>query len=294
MTPVIAPPGTVDAHFHVWDPARREHAWLAGLPSLVRRFDVADLEAVARPCGVDRAVLVQVLDDLDETREFLELAGPDPYVAGVVGWLDLTRPDVADQVASLRSGPGGHKLVGFRHLVQDEPDPAWLERPDVVAGLAAATGEGLTFDLLVRPVQLPAAVAVARRLEGARVVLDHGAKPPIATGDDSPWRAGVRELARLEYVSCKVSGLVTEAGPGWTADSVRPYVEELLELFGPERLIYGSDWPVLADVATYAEVVEVARGALVVLGPGELDDVFSRNARRVYQLDGAGPAGPAS
>ncbi|MHB1782726.1 MAG: amidohydrolase family protein [Acidimicrobiales bacterium] len=281
----------VDTHVHVWDPATREHAWLDQLPALQRRFGVADLEAVARPCGVDQVVLVQVLDDSEETSEFLRLAGSDDFVAGVVGWLDLTAGDVVQQIAALRAGPGGHKLVGLRHLVHDEPDPAWLEREDVAAGLEAAVGEGLAFDLLVRPREIPAALAAARHLEGARLVLDHGAKPPIASRDDAAWRAGVRELARLEHVSCKISGLVTEAGPGWTSGAIRPYVEELLEWFGPTRLMFGSDWPVLTAVASYQDVVEVARTALAALSVSELENVLANTARHVYGLDVAGELG---
>jgi L-fuconolactonase len=206
-------------------------------------------------------------------------------VAGVVGWADLTSPAVADEIGRLRAGPGGDLLVGIRHLVQDEPDPDWLGRPDVRRGLRAVCAAGLTYDLLVRPGQLPAALAVTGALGNVRFVLDHGAKPEIAHRRLEPWASLIRALAARPNVICKVSGLVTEAGPGWRRDQIAPYVDHLLDCFGPTRLLFGSDWPVCTLAASYAEVVAVARDALALrLGPAELRAVFAANAVSAYGL----------
>ena len=277
----------VDAHHHVWDPVARRHAWLDGFPALNRAFSLADFERASRPEEVTASVLVQVLASTKETEAFLALAaGPGP-VAGVVGWTDLTSPAVAEELARLRALPGGSALVGMRHLVQDEPDPGWLLRPEVRRGLRAAGAAGLAYDLLVRPRQLPAALAVAGELDDVRFVLDHGAKPPIASGALEPWASQIRELAARPNVSCKVSGLVTEAGPGWRPAQVVPYIDCLADAFGPGRLMFGSDWPVCTLAASYADVAALAREALAArLGPAALDAVFRANAISVYRLDG--------
>ena len=275
----------VDAHHHVWDPAAARHAWLDGLPGLNRPFSLADFERVGAPEGVAASVLVQVLASAGETEGFLALAAASDLVAGVVGWADLTSPAAADEIARLRAGPGGDLLAGIRHLVQDEPDPDWLGRPDVRRGLRAVGAAGLPFDLLVRPGQLPAALAVTGTLGDVGFVLDHGAKPDIAHGRLEPWASLIRDLAARPNVSCKVSGLVTEAGPGWRPSQIARYVEHLLDCFGPGRLMFGSDWPVCTLVAGYGEVVAVAREALDRrLGAAELHAVFAANAISAYRL----------
>jgi L-fuconolactonase len=281
----------VDAHHHIWDPAAARHAWLDGLPALNRPFSLADFAQAGGPEGVTASVLVQVLASAAETEGFLALATASGLVAGVVGWADLTGAAVGDEIARLRAGPGGDLLAGIRHLVQDEPDPDWLGRPDVRRGLRAVGAAGLPYDLLVRPGQLPAALAVTGALGDVRFVLDHGAKPEIAHGRLEPWASLIRDLAARPNVSCKVSGLVTEAGPGWRPSQIAPYVDHLLECFGPGRLMFGSDWPVCTLAAGYAEVVAVAREALASrLGPAELHAVFAANAVTAYRLaDGPVP-----
>jgi L-fuconolactonase len=277
----------VDAHHHVWDPAARRHAWLDGLPALNRSFGLADFDRASEPERVTASVLVQVLASTEETEEFLALAAGTGPVAGVVGWTDLTSPAAGDEIARLRGLPGGNRLAGIRHLVQDEPDPDWLRRPEVRRGIRAVGAAGLVYDLLVRPHQLPAALAVTGELADVTFVLDHGAKPPIASGALEPWASQIGELAARPNVSCKVSGLVTEAGPGWRAAQIVPYLDHLVEAFGPGRLMFGSDWPVCTLAASYAEVVALARDALAVrLGQAELDAVFRANAINVYRLDG--------
>jgi L-fuconolactonase len=280
----------VDAHHHLWDPAARRHAWLEGLPQLRRPFTLADYRAAAAAAGVTASVLVQVLASAAETGEFLALAaasagGGPPVVAGVVGWADLTREDLGDELDRLRGLPGGDLLVGLRHLAQDEPDPGWLDRPDVKRGLRAVGAAGLAFDLLVRPAQLPAALRAAAELPDVRFVLDHGAKPEIAAGRIEPWAGLVGALAGLPNVACKLSGLVTEAGTGWSAADFLPYVDRLLDSFGPGRLMFGSDWPVCLLAASYPEVMALALDTLGGrLSPGERDAVFGANAAGVYGL----------
>jgi L-fuconolactonase len=281
---------TVDAHHHVWDPGTRRHAWLDGLPGLRRRFWLGDYAGVAGPEGVTASILVQVLNSTAETEEFLALAdgsagGAGPAVAGVVGWADLTRDDIAGELGRLRAGPGGGRLAGLRHLIQDEPDPGWLARPEVGRGLRAAGAAGLAFDVLVRPAQLPAALKVTADLDDVRFVLDHGAKPDIAAGRLEPWGGLIGELARRPNVTCKLSGLVTEAGPGWTPETFAPYVDRLLECFGPGRLMFGSDWPVCTVAASYHEVTLLARTLLGGrLSPAEMDAVFGGSAVAAYGL----------
>jgi L-fuconolactonase len=280
----------VDAHHHLWDPAARRHAWLDDLPRIRRPFTLADYRAAAAPEGVTASVLVQVLASAGETGEFLALAagsaeGGPPVIAGVVGWADLTREDLGDELDRLRSLPGGHILAGLRHLVQDEPDPGWLDRPDVRRGLRTVGAAGLAFDLLVRPAQLPAALRAAADLADVRFVLDHGAKPEIAAGRIEPWAGLVGALAGLPNVACKLSGLVTEAGTGWSAADFLPYVDRLLGSFGPGRLMFGSDWPVCTLAAGYHEVMALARDILGGrLSPAERDAVFGANAVGFYRL----------
>ncbi|GAA1221028.1 amidohydrolase family protein [Kitasatospora nipponensis] len=281
----------IDAHHHVWDLARRPQPWLDAPESTVirRGFGLADLAPLARAAGIERTVLVQVLPDLTETREFLALAAADDLVAGVVGWVDLTAPGIADTLADLRQGTGGASLVGVRHLVQGEADPAWLVRPDVRRGLRAVADAGLCYDLLTLPHQLPAAIETVQALPEVSFVLDHLSKPPIARGGPQPWAGRLRELAREPNVSCKLSGLVTEADrERWTVADLRPYAEAALDAFGPGRLMFGSDWPVCLLAASYEQVVSCAKELTDHLEPHERAQVFGDTAARVYGLLGAG------
>jgi L-fuconolactonase len=277
----------VDAHHHLWDPGAARHDWLAGFPALQRRFDLTDFEQASVQPGIDASVLVQVLNSSTETVEFLNVAATaGGRIAGVVGWTDLTSPGVADDLARLKEQPGGDRLVGIRHLVQDEPDPSWLTRPDVYRGLRAVGAAGLTYDLLVRPQQLLAAIKITTALPDVRFVLDHGAKPEIASGSIEPWMTLTDELSRRPNVTCKLSGLVTEAGPAWSQAKIAPYVDHLFDSFGPRRLMFGSDWPVCLLAASYEEVFGLARALLTrLLGPSEVDEVFGANAIWHYRLE---------
>ncbi|MFC3897903.1 amidohydrolase family protein [Lentzea rhizosphaerae] len=272
----------IDAHHHLWDLSARPQEWLDELEVIRRDFGPEDLCAVAGPAGVDATVLVQVLNDVDETAEFLAVAGNSDLIEGVVGWVDLTAPDVAEQLDRLRSGPGGDRLVGVRHLVQAEPDPHWLLRADVITGLRAVRDAGLAYDVLTRPHQLPAAVEAVRTVPDLVFVLDHLSKPDIAGRSLEPWATHLAALAASPNVTAKLSGLVTEAGPQWTVADFRPYVDVALEAFGPERLMIGTDWPVCLLAASYEEVLVVAEELTSGLSAAERDLVFGGTAERVY------------
>jgi L-fuconolactonase len=277
----------VDAHHHVWDLAVRDQDWIKGpeLQPLRRDFGVADLAPQARAAGVDRTVLVQTITVPEETPEFLALAAESELIGGVVGWTDLTRPDVADELARLRELPGGRHLKGIRHQVQGESDPEWLLRPDVRDGLAAVAEAGLVYDLVVLPHQLPACVRAADGHPELTFVLDHLGKPPIATGAMQPWATAVRVLAALPNTVCKLSGMVTEADHAkWTVDGLRPYADTVLDAFGPGRLMFGSDWPVCTLAASYGQVVDAAEELTGGLGAEERAEIFGGTATRVYRL----------
>jgi L-fuconolactonase len=247
----------VDAHQHFWDPARADYPWMTG--ELRRRYGPEDLAPLLREHGVAGTVVVQARHSLDETRELLAVAAATSFVLGVVGWVDLTG-DVAGQLAQLDG-----ELAGIRHQVHDEPDPAWLLRDDVQRGLGAVAEAGLVYDLLVRTRELPAAVETARRHPGLTFVLDHAAKRPQA---DDAWAEGVAALAALPNVRCKLSGLFTEFDPAGT-------VAYVLGRFGPERCLFGSDWPVCLLAAGYGD-------ALAVVGDDE--NVLGGTALRTYAL----------
>jgi L-fuconolactonase len=280
---------TVDAHHHLWDPARRDYPWMAGdaLAPIRRSYTLDDLRRVtATVPEVSATVLVQTVSSVAETEEFLATAaGSDGLVAGVVGWVDLTAPDVANQLARLRALPGGELLVGIRHQAEDEPDPRWLLRADVRRGLAAVTAAGLAYDLLVRPPQLAAAVELAGLLPSARFVLDHAGKPPIAGGELDPWAAAIASLSQRPNVFCKLSGLVTEADrASWRVADLRPYAEHVLVSFGPERVVFGSDWPVCELAASYERVAAATAELTTCLSRAERAQVFGGTAIRAYGL----------
>jgi L-fuconolactonase len=279
---------TIDAHHHLWDPAVREYGWLAGavLDPIRHAYRVADLRVHAQQSGVDGTVLVQTLSDVGETVDFLGMADANrDLILGVVGWVDLTDPDVASTLGSLRDGPGGDRLVGIRHQVQDEDDPAWLTRADVLRGLAAIAEAGLAYDLLVLPHQLDAAIAAVTEVPQGRYLLDHAAKPPIAAGQREPWASRIRELAAKPNLACKLSGLVTEANwTQWTIEDIRPYARIVLAEFGPDRVLFGSDWPVCELASSYAGVTELARELCAELSEAERAAVFGGNAAQWYQL----------
>jgi L-fuconolactonase len=295
-------PMVIDAHHHLWDLTAREHRWLMGgqpwatdeeLAQLRRSFTLADLVPVAAAAGVTGTVVIQTADEPWETPDLLALAvGLDPYtnreapgglLAGVVGWTDLTAPAVADAVASLRALPGGEFLRGIRHPVLMEPDPGWLARPEVLRGLRALAAAELSFDVITLPHQLPAAVTAARAVPELTFVLDHLGGPPVTDQEASngPWATAIGSLAALPNVTCKLSGVHSDP---LRASDLRPYYQTVLAAFGPDRLMFGSDWPVSTLVAPYDQVCGLYRELTADLSAAEAAGIFDRTARRVYRL----------
>lgn len=281
----------IDAHHHLWDLAAREHRWLMGgqpwasddeLARLRRSFTLADLAPLAAAAGVAGTVVIQTVTEPWETPDLLALAGG--LLAGVVGWTDLTAPAVADAAAGLRELPGGEFLRGIRHPLLGEADPGWLARPAVLRGLQALAAAGLSFDVVALPHQLPAAVTAARSVPELTMVLDHLGGPPVGSGQDGkdgPWAGAIRSLAALPNVTCKLSGA---HGAAADAGDLRPYYEAVLAAFGPDRLMFGSDWPVSTLAAPYGQVCDLYQELTAQLSPGEQDAIFDRTARRVYRL----------
>jgi L-fuconolactonase len=281
----VAPIPFVDAHHHLWDLSVRAQEWTDDQPVLHRTFGVDDIRPLLGENEVNATVLVQTLNVADETRELLALASANDFIAGVVGWVDLLDADVDDQLRQLQDRSGSRFLVGIRHLVQDEEDPTWLARPRVLEGLRHVERAGLAYDLLVRPGQIDSAVSTVRALPNLKFVLDHFGKPSIVDGDIDSWKKQMKAMAGCENVAVKFSGLVTEADHHrWSVDDLRPYVDVIFYEFGPERVMFGSDWPVCLLAATYGDVVRVARELTSDLSADETDSVFGGTAIQWYGL----------
>ena len=281
-----SPANIIDAHHHLWDLGVRDQPWTAGLAALRRSFSLDDLRPALRRGNVTATVLVQTITVAAETPELLALAAAEPLVAGVVGWAQLDSPDIADRLAELRSLPGGNALVGIRHQVQEEADPRWLCRPQVRGGLAAVGAAGLAYDLLVTAEQLPAAVATVRALPQVRFVVDHAGNPPADPAAAAAWRRDVLELSRSENATVKLSGLVTRGYPGPVPPGLlRSWVDVLLTGFGPDRMMFGSDWPVCTLTSSYEEVLAAARDATTDLSAAERQAIFGGTATRFYRIN---------
>jgi len=274
----------VDAHHHLWDLSVRDQDWITDPPMGAIRRSFLEPDFVAAAPDVSASVLVQTVCVPEETPEFLAVAASSDVVAAVVGWTDLTSAAVGDALAELVDGPNGAWLRGIRHQVQGEPDPEWLCRKDVWHGLAQVGAHGLVYELLTLPHQLPAARRTVAALPQVEFVVDHCSKPAIGS-DPGEWAELVRSLAAHENVTCKLSGLVTEADwKSWDVADLRPYFEVVLDAFGPERLMFGSDWPVCLLAATYEEWLGAAQELVSELSPGEQASIFEGTARRVYAL----------
>jgi L-fuconolactonase len=277
----------VDAHHHVWDLGVRDQDWITGpaLAPLRRDFLLGDYQSVADANGVAASIVVQTVTVPGETPELLALAAASDLIAGVVGWTDLTAPDIADRIAALKEQPGGGRLVGLRHQVQSELDPDWLTWPEVLRGLGVIAQAGLVYDLVITAGQLRASARAAAAVPDLVFVLDHLGKPPIASGRTDPWEADLRGLAALPNTSAKLSGLVTEADwRHWKVADLRPYAEVALDAFGPARMMFGSDWPVCTLAASYPDVLAAAHDLTAGLSPAEREAVFAGTATSVYGL----------
>jgi L-fuconolactonase len=275
--------GFVDAHHHVWTLARGDYGWLTpDLAPIYRDYTLKDLAPQLESAGVTSTVLVQAAPTVAETRFLLDVARrSDGLVQGVVGWVDLA---AADAIPTLTRFARSGMLKSVRPMLQDIDDDAWILRADVGRTLAALPRIGLRFDALVKPLQLPALLAMLERHPYLAVVIDHGGKPDIANGMWEPWARLMRAAADNPRVRCKVSGLVTEAGRGWTIDRLRKYFDFLCETFGPQRLMWGSDWPVLELAATYKSWYAATVALTAGWSASDRAALMGGTARRFYGL----------
>ncbi|MFJ9542729.1 amidohydrolase family protein [Streptomyces sp. NPDC101225] len=284
-------PALVDAHHHLWDLTERPQPWLdePALAPIRHSFALGDLRSDAtRPIAGRRptaTVAVQCMASVPETRDLLAIAEQDALVGAVVGWADLTSPAVGATLDGLLAGPGGRYLRSLRHLVQSESDPDWLQRPDVERGLTELQRRGLAYDVLLRDHQLPGAVRLARRFPDLPLVLNHAGKPPLVKGDLTGWERQIRLLAGHPHVMCKVSGLVTEADhEAWTTDDIRPVWDVLMSSFGPDRLMFGSDWPVCVLAGGWNRWADAMDELLTGCSAADTEPVLAGTATRFYRL----------
>lgn len=270
----------IDAHQHFWSLARGDYGWLTPALGVIHRdFGPSDLAPLLAKHGIERTVLVQAAPTEAETAYLLDVAAKTPFVAGVVGWTDFDAPDAGERIAALAGDP---LLVGLRPMVQDIADDDWLAHPELAPAFEAMIAHGLVFDALLKPRHIAPMLTVLERHPDLACVIDHGAKPDLVSGDLTAWRDGTSALATHPRLICKLSGLVTEAASDWTLETLRPVVEHLLASFGPERLIFGSDWPVVTPRASYAQWIEAAEALLAGLTETQRTAVFGGNARKLY------------
>ncbi len=280
-------PSFVDAHVHFWDGARMPYPWLADVPAIAGAHTPVELARAAGTRLPAAIVFVEAAVDparaMDEVGWVEALAAHEPRIGAIVAQVPVDRG--AETEAALAALAGHARVRGVRHNLQDYPDPAHFLRPEFATGVRQVGARGWTFDLCVRYAQLPACAALVRACPETTFVLDHAGKPDIRGGLRDPWRAHLAELARLPNVVCKLSGLVTEADPAtWTPAALAPYVEHLLSCFGPGRLLFGSDWPVVNLAANYPRWLETALDFLAPLSEKERAAIMSQNARRIYRL----------
>jgi len=275
----------IDAHHHFWQLSRPfDYRWLDApkLTRIRRDFLPEDLLPHLEARGIGGSIFVQTQHDLAENLWVLDLCDRYPFLKGVVGWVDLAAPDCADQISRMRENP---RFVGVRHVVQDEPDEDFLIRPDVLRGLASLESAGVPFDVLIYVKHLRHVPTLARRLPQLCMTIDHLAKPDIAHGGFDAWRADFAACGKFPNVFCKLSGMVTEADwATWRPADLKPYVDEALVTFGPDRLMYGSDWPVCELAASYEQVHDALESNLAALSQAEQAEIFAGTARKFYAL----------
>jgi L-fuconolactonase len=273
----------IDSHQHFWLYNSTEYDWIDDSMAALRRdFLPCDLQPELAQAQFDGSIAVQARQTLCETRWLLELAASSPQILGVIGWIDLCSPDARTQLESFAANP---KLLGIRHIVQSEPDPRFLLRPEFLRGVALLEEFDLSYDILIYPRHLQAAAEFARHFPHHRLVLDHLAKPPIRDGSLVPWKNHLRELAQSPNVFCKLSGMVTEADwHAWTPEHFTPYLDCALEYFGPERLMIGSDWPVCTVAAPYSTTMSIVMDNLARYRSDVSDAVLGGNAQRFWKL----------
>ena len=277
----------IDSHHHIWDLTVRDQDWIVGeaLAPIRRNFLMPDYKAATKPFGIDYSVIVQTVTNYAETPELLELATKDEMVAGIVGWLDMSAEDAISHLDHYQSLPGASYLKGIRDIVQDHPDSNYLARPQVDLNVKELAKRGIAYDILTKTPELPGAIKLVKANPEARFVLDHISKPYIAKNEFEPWESLIKEIASFENVVCKVSGMVTEADwENWKSEDIKPYFEIILENFGPNRLMYGSDWPVCTLAGSYEQVYKLADEFTKNLSESEKKSFWFDCANRAYKL----------
>ncbi len=274
---------TVDSHHHFWDISRLDYPWMPPGPSVVRRnYLPDDLKPLIDEAGIQKTVLVQAQQSLQEANFLLDIAESNDFVAGVVAWADVQSPNIGYDLDTIMRRD---KLVGIRHQVEDDPDDDWLTRDATIRGLREIASRDLAYDMLVRPRHMKHIPTVAEKVPNLRVVIDHIAKPLIARGIVEPWDALMKDIADIPGVHCKVSGMVTEADhSNWKVADLIPYVSHVREVFGMERLMFGSDWPVCLFAASYKQVVDAAIESIGPMTAEERAGFMGGNAARFYKL----------
>ena len=281
------PERCVDSHQHFWKYDAEEYPWIQRDWPIRKSFLPEDLKPLLTAQGFDACVAVQARQTFEETIWLLELAQKNPFIAGVVGWVNLLAENGKAVAAQLERLDERHrsKLVGVRHVVQDEPDDAFMLRADFLRGIQSLKEFGLTYDILIFPKQLPAAIQLVRRFPEQSFVLDHIAKPVIREGRLDDWQGQIRELAKAPNVMCKLSGMVTEAPwKNWHPDNFKPYLDVVWEAFGEDRLMVGSDWPVCLLSAEYAQAIWLVKDYVKQFGLDAFAKVMGGNATRFYKL----------
>jgi L-fuconolactonase len=283
----------IDSHQHFWQVGHFDYPWMSpDVKVLYRDYLPSTLEPILKESGVAKTVLVQASNSLAETYWLLSLAEHRPFIAGVVGWVDLKDPDMEQELEVLTANP---KFKGVRHLVESEAADDWLVQPSVLRGLRVLEKLRVSYDLLVHTRHLKHVETVAQACPNLRLVIDHMAKPPIASGEIAEWARALKEVSAYPNIWCKLSGLVTEANwTSWTIADLRPYVERALEFFGPKRLMFGSDWPVCLLAASYVQVLETFRSLLAGLAEEDRSRVFGENVWEFYSLNAEGEIASAS
>jgi L-fuconolactonase len=278
----------IDSHHHVWDLSVRPQDWMVGegLDAVKRNFDMNDFRAAAAGTGIEKTVLCQTVMKYEETPEFLELAADDSTISGVIGWLEIGAPDAIQHLDGYETLRGHEYLVGIREVAHDLPDPNFLSQPQVIKNVRELGRRGYAYDILTKTPQMAAAVELVKAAPETQFVIDHISKPMIADGVMEPWKEHIQVLAKFPNTVCKISGLVTEAKwDSWKPKDFQPYIDILLESFGPSRLMFGSDWPVALLAASYKEVVTLAEELTASLSPAENKEFWSGTATRAYGLD---------
>jgi L-fuconolactonase len=273
----------IDAHQHYWDIHRFDYFWMNDrTPTILKQnFLPADLKPIYLLNRIDGSVLVQATHSMEETWWSLELAASEPSILGVVAWVDLMDPRLGDTLDKMQLFD---QFKGVRHLVQDEPDDKWILQHEVIEGLEELARRGIPFDLCIHPRHLPLIPTVADRVPDLRMVVDHLAKPFIEKGDMEPWAKDMSRLAQYKQIYCKLSGMITEAGPQWKVDQLRPYVTHCVTEFGPTRCMFGSDWPVCLVGGTWKQVLASFTQALGAREVGVREKLMGLTAQEFYGL----------